>query len=242
MKSVHPDDAAASRELVVLVSGRSIELNALGQRLASAGARVTPFPDADAPPPVADVVICDLASDGALARVEAYWQQVADARPSLITLGSARQDISEGQSGVLAQARQRYPRPLDIQVISEEILGAARQPRPSTKVPQSAELSYAPPRARSSRAPRLSAPAPLAPDSVPGSQAISAGPPRVDDAAVASQKFGPPALEHSVVSPELETLLAEAERRVQAQISVQTEATASTPPNGASIQIGRAHV
>jgi hypothetical protein len=242
MKSVHPDDAAASRELVVMVSGRSIELNALAQRLAAAGARVIPLLDGagDAPEPSADFVICDLASDGALARLETVWSSPVDPKPGLVTLGSSRGEPSETQAQLLSQARQRYPRPLDIQSISEAILGVLRQPRPSNRAPQSgAELSYGPLKTRSSRAPRLAAPPPGAaepslsthPASIPG---LSPG---EELAPPASQKLGAPALEHSVVSPELETLLAEAERRVHAQIAVQNEPVASTPPNGAGARL-----
>jgi hypothetical protein len=240
MKSVHPDDAAAAaRELVVVVSGRSIELNALALRLGAAGATVALLDEATPGTSAlgADFVICDLASDGALAKVEHYWQSAGEPRPTLVTLGSPRSDLSEGQTGMLSQARQRYPRPLDIQTISEEILGALRQPRPSTRLPQSgAELSYASTRPRSSRAPRLSAP-PLesGPSSHPGSVSLAAA--GEEPAAVASQRLGAPALEHSVVSAELETLLAEAERRVQAQIAVSNEQLPTTPPNGASIRL-----
>ncbi|HWO09893.1 MAG TPA: hypothetical protein VNN80_10450, partial [Polyangiaceae bacterium] len=63
MKSVHPDDAAAPRELLVVVSGRSIELNALAQRLSAAGAMVGALPEVPAEPAalVVDLVVCDLA-------------------------------------------------------------------------------------------------------------------------------------------------------------------------------------
>lgn len=242
VKSVHPDDGAASRELVVMVSGRSIELNALAQRLASAGARVAALQDAagDLPEPSADFVICDLASDGALARLEAFWSSPAEAKPGLVTLGSPRSEPSEAQARLLAQARQRYPRPLDIQSISEAILGVLRQPRPSNRAPQSAgELSYSPLKTRSSRAPRLAAPPQLPVEPSPSSHQGSVAPPSPGEelAPPASQKLAGPALEHSVVSPELETLLAEAERRVQAQIAVQNEPVASTPPNGASTRL-----
>jgi hypothetical protein len=240
MKSVHPDDAAATRELVVMVSGRSIELNALAHRLGAAGATVSLLDDGPSPPPAlgADFVICDLASDGALATLEHFWSSATEPRPALVTLGSPRSDVSEGQAGVLSQARQRYPRPLDIQAIGAQILGALRQPRPSTRIPQSgAELSYGGPRARSSRAPRLSAPPPESmPSSHPASVVVA--PVTGDEpVAIASQRLGPPALEHSVVSPELETLLAEAERRVQAQTTVAIEPPPTTPPNGASIRL-----
>lgn len=238
MKSVHPDDTAATRELVVMVSGRSIELNALALRLGAAGATVAPLEDAASAPSTvsADFVICDLASDGALSKVEQYWQVAAEPRPALVALGSPRHELSDGQAGVLSQARQRYPRPLDIQTISEEILGALRQPRPSTRLPPTgAELSYASPRARSSRAPRLSVP-PV--DEMPSSHPSTAAPRAAgDEPAVTSQRLGPPALEHSVVSPELETLLAEAERRVQAQVTAANEPPPTTPPYGGSIRL-----
>jgi len=242
MKSVHPDDAAASRALVVMVSGRSIELNALAQRLATSGARVGPLHDdaSDAAEVTADFVICDLASDGALAKLEAFWAGPTDPKPGLVTLGSPRSEPSEAQARLLSQARQRYPRPLDIQSISEELLGALRQPRASTRVPQSGpELSYSPLKTRSSRAPRL-APAPAAPlEASPSTHpaSIAAASPPDEIGPPASQKLSPPALEHSVVSPELEALLADAERRVQAQIAVQNEPVASTPPNGSNTRL-----
>jgi hypothetical protein len=236
MKSVHPDDGAASRELLVMVSGRSIELNALAHRLGAAGAKVAPLRDgATEVPAAADFVICDLASDGALSSLEEFWRSAPDPPPGLVTLGSPRSDLSEAQASLLSQARQRYPRPLDIQTISENILGALRQPRPSTRISQSnSELSYGPGRTRSSRAPRLAPPEPALPSHSP-----SMPPPAAPDesASPASQKLGPPALEHSVVSPELESLLAEAERRVQAQITVQNEPAASAPANGASARL-----
>lgn len=241
MKSVHPDDAAVSRELVVMVSGRSIELNALAQRLAAAGARVGPLNEAarDAAELNADIVICDLASEGALTRLEAFWAGPADARPGLVTLGSLRGEPSEAQVHLLSQARQRYPRPLDIQTISADILGALQKPRPSTRAASGAELSYAPLKPRSSRAPRLSAPPSLPAEPSPAAPAPSVALPAPGDdiAPPASQKLAAPALEHSVVSPELETLLAEAERRVQAQTAVQNEPVLSTPPNGSAARL-----
>jgi hypothetical protein len=243
MKSVHPDDAAASRGLVVLVSGRSIELNALAQRLGAAGATVARLRDgaSELSGTAPDFVICDLASDGALSKLEEFWGDAAEPRPGLVTLGSPRSDLSEAQLILLAQARQRYPRPLDIQSISLEILGALRQPRPSTRTPQSnTELSYAPGRPRSSRAPRLATTPPVVPtqEPAPSTHTVSMPPPALDDSAPpASQKLGPPALEHSVVSPELESLLAEAERRVQAQISLQNDAVASTPADAGGTRL-----
>ena len=76
MKSAHPDDSAASGELVILISGSSIELNALKLRLESAGARVMSLPEAptlEAGAALGDLLVCDLASDGALAAVQRLW-------------------------------------------------------------------------------------------------------------------------------------------------------------------------
>jgi hypothetical protein len=242
MKSVHPDDAAASRELVVMVSGRSIELNALAQRLGAGGAKVAPLHDgaSESAPNAADFVICDLASRGALATLEEFWSSASDPRPGLITLGSPREELSEAQASVLAQARQRYRRPLDIQAISEDILGALREPRLPLRPPQSnGELTHSPPvRTRSSRAPRLAPPL-VVPEPPPAIHAVLAPVPLPHEDVVppASQKLGTPALEHSVVSPELENLLAEAERRVQAQVTLLNEPAASTPPNAGSMRL-----
>lgn len=237
MKSVHPDDPVTSRALVVMVSGSSIELNALAQRLGAAGASVAPLGDrtSDVAALAADFVICDLASDGALSRLDEFWSSTPEPRPSLVTLGSARGDISQGQAQLIAQARQRYPRPLDIQTISDEILGALRRSRPSMRGPQSSgELSYAPSRGRSSRAPRLAS---AAPEPAPSTHPAPVPQPVLDESAPHSQKLAPAALEHSVVSPELETLLAEAERRVQAQIAVQSEPAVTPPTNGGSMRL-----
>ena len=239
MKSVHPDDAAAPRELVVVVSGRSIELNALAQRLAAAGASVTPLAagSADAAPLAADLVIIDLASDGALALLESPWQATAEPRPMLVLLGSPRQPTPAALASLLTAARRRYPRPLDIQLITEELLGSLQQPRASVRPPASGELSHVHGERRSNRPSRVSAPAaasaePGEPSAHPG--ATLGGP---EDLPAGSQRLGAPALEHSVMSPELETLLAEAERRVQAQVSMQQEPAASTPPNGANVRL-----
>src|SRR4029450_783820 len=99
MKSVLPDDAAVSRELVVMVSGRSIELHALVQRLSAAGAQVAPLHGgATELPGAAEFVICDLASEGALSKLEEFWQSAPEPRPTLVTLGSPRSEPSETQA------------------------------------------------------------------------------------------------------------------------------------------------
>jgi hypothetical protein len=236
MKSVHPDDAAAPRELVVVVSGRSIELNALSQRLAAAGAVVTPLgAGSEVAPLAADLVVVDLASDGALSLLEPPWQLTPEPRPLLVLLGSPRQPPPDALASLLAAARRRYPRPLDIQLITEELLGSLQQPRASVRPPPSGELGHTGDR-RSNRPSRVSATTasaePGEPSAAPGA---ALGAP--EDLPAGSQRLGAPALEHSVMSPELETLLAEAERRVQAQVSLQQEPAASTPPNGANVRL-----
>jgi hypothetical protein len=239
MKSAHPEDAA-SGELLVMVSGASIELKALGLRLERAGARVVPIPSdgrVDESAPVPDLLVCDLASDGALAAVERCWSASLNAvRPQLIALGTPRGDVSEAGQALLAQARHRFRRPLDIQGVAQEVLGLSRQPRPSTRA-ASGELPYASVKARSSRAPKLSLPplADVAPSSHPSSSPAALV---VDDPVGAqSRPLASPPLEHSVISAELETLLAEAERRVQAQVVMQSDPLGSNPPNGSSGQL-----
>lgn len=238
MKSAHPDDAAVSGELVVLISGSSIELNALKLRLEAARARVLPLPDEPTLEPGAslgDLLICDLASDGALAAVERLWNGTPEeSRPLLVALGSPRGSVPGHLQELLAQARQRFRRPLDIGSIAMEVLGMTRQPRPSTRLSAPGELvAYSPLKGRSSRAPKPSAPAAdVGPSSHP-----SSGPSILlaeDPVAPHSRQLSSPALEHSVISAELETLLAEAERRVQAQVVVQLEPIASSPPQSAS--------
>jgi DnaJ-like protein/uncharacterized protein DUF4388 len=239
MKSVHPDDGAAPRELVVVVSGRSIELNALAQRLAAAGAVVAPLASgaAEGAPLAADLVVCDLASDQALALLEQPWQATPEPRPVLVLLGSPRQPLPDSLASLLGAARRRYPRPLDIQLISDELLGALQQPKPSARPPQSGDLSHGPGERRSNRPSRVSAPA--AASAAPGEPSLppAGGHGAPEDLPAGSQRLGAPALEHSVMSPELETLLAEAERRVQAQVSMHQEPAASTPPNGVNARL-----
>lgn len=240
MKSAHPDEVAVGSDFLVLVSGASIEMRALVGRLEAAGAKVEALPEGTALDPAmpgANLVLCDLASDGALALVDQYYTgRPGDAPPHLITLGSPRGDLSEPEAALLARARHRFRRPLDIQGVVDGVLGTLRQPRVSTRAPQSqGELSLASLKPRSSQAPRLSVPSSSerAPSSQPSSRP-SVIPP---EDAVAVRQSASPAPEHSVVSAELETLLAEAERRVQAQFAVKRDAIPSAPPNG-----GTAHL
>jgi hypothetical protein len=239
MKSAHPEDAAAPGEFSVMLSGSSIELKALALRLESAGAKLMPLPEdmtLDGSVPLPQLVVCDLASQGALLALERFYgDSVPETQPHLVALGSPRGEISEPHAALLARARHRFRRPLDIQAITEQVLATLRQPRPSTRVPQSqGELIFSPLKSRSSRAPRLSIP-------TPAITTTASHPPGMDVAvpeeAAHSRQLQSPALEHSVVSPELESLLAEAERRVHAQVSPNKEPVRSTPPNGAKARL-----
>lgn len=233
MKSAHPDDAATSGELLVVLSGASIELNALKTHLEKAGAKVHHLGSGGALEPSAGraLLVCDLASHGALGHAEHYYASLAeDVRPQLelIALGNPRSDLSEAETALLGRARQRYRRPLDVQSIAEDVLSMLREPRPSIRPQSQADRGgLGAMRPRSSQSPRISAPAPDAsPSSQPSSSASGLG---TEEPAVVRQS-GAPAPEHSILSPELETLLAEAERRVQSQIALQTEAAGSGPP------------
>ncbi|MEY2934393.1 MAG: hypothetical protein RL033_5142, partial [Pseudomonadota bacterium] len=119
--------------------------------------------------------------------------------------------------------------------IADRVSALLRQPRPSRSPASQREVSLAPLKPRPSQLPRLSAP-PRA-DGPPSSSARPSAPPPEELAPVASRQLGGSGAEHSVVSPELETLLAEAERRVQAQISTQGESVGSSPPESASAHL-----
>jgi hypothetical protein len=243
MKSAHPEDAAAAPgELSVMLSGSSIELKALAARLEAAGATLLPIPEdmsVETAAPLPEAVLCDLASAGALDVVERFYATAPrELQPPLIALGTPRGSVSDVHAALLLRARYRFRRPLDIHAIADEVLGMLRQPRPSIRGPQSqAELAFASVRARSQRAPRQSAPA--AADLAPSSHPSSGPGALMPEEAVGAQSrhLASPALEHSVVSPELETLLAEAERRVHAQIELRNEPLRSTPPNGANARL-----
>jgi hypothetical protein len=242
MKSGHPEEAAAPGDLLVMVSGTSIELKALLVRLESGGVRTLPLgegPSSDTTSATLPrLVICDLASEGALAAVAQFYARVPDPGPPLVTLGSARGEVSDPESVLLAAALERYRRPLDVQAIAEKLGSVLRQPRAS-RVPQSQrEVTLAPLKPRQSQGPRLSSPPRV--DGPPSSSSSASRPsvPAPEELGpVPSRQLGNPGAEHSVVSPELETLLAEAERRVQAQISVQGGAMGSAPPEAASAHL-----
>lgn len=236
MKSGHPEEAAPQGELLVVVSGTSIELKALLGRLQGTGVRTLTLDETNADESMAAVprlVVCDLASEGVLPQLHRYYAHAAEPKPLLITLGSPRGTPSEQEAALLASGVERYRRPLDVQAIADRISALLRQPRPSRSPASQREISLAPLKPRPSQLPRLSA-APRADGPPPSSSGRASGPPPEELAPVASRPVAGAGAEHSVVSPELETLLAEAERRVQAQISTQGEALGSSPPESGS--------
>src|SRR4051812_6526651 len=162
MKSGHPEEAAPQGELLVLVSGTSIELKALQLRLESRGVRLLPLSEgmnADASStPSPRLVICDLASDGALAALGQFYARVQEPAPPLVTLGSARATASEAETALLATAIERYRRPLDVQAIADKLSSVLRQPRASRSPQSQREVTLAPLKPRSSQGPRLSVP------------------------------------------------------------------------------------
>ncbi len=235
MKSGHPEEPAPQGELLVLVSGTSIELKALLARLQGAGVRTLGLEEAgaDGAAPLPRLVLCDLASDGVLPQLQRYYATGAEPGPLLVTLGSPRGTPSEAEATLLASAVESYRRPLDVQAIAERVSTLLKQARPSRSPASHREVSLAPLKPRASQLPRLSA-APRADGPPPSSSARPSAPTPEELAPVPSRQPGPSGAEHSVVSPELETLLAEAERRVQAQISMQGEAVGSSPPESAT--------
>jgi hypothetical protein len=243
MKSGHPEEAAPQGDLLVMVSGTSIELKALLLRLETRGVRCVPLGDGaggdTGAAQLPRLVVCDLASDGALGAVAQFYARTPEPSPPWVALGTPRGTLTEGESTLLSGALERYRRPLDVQVISEKLAAVLRQPRAS-RAPQSQpqrDVTLAPLKPRPSQGARLSVPPRLEgpPSSAPASRQSAPAPEEL--APVPSRQLGSPGPEHSVVSPELETLLAEAERRVQAQISMQGGAVGSSPPEAATAHL-----
>lgn len=217
-----------------MVSGSSIELKAMSTRLEKAGAKVLQLETLDGaePSPIPALLLCDIARDGALAGAERFYSALpaeARERVEVVALGTARAELSDSEAALLAKARHRYRRPIDVQGLSDEILRRLRQPRPSVRPQSQADipLSLKP---RSTQSPKSSLP-PL--ESAPSSHPSSA-PVVAPDEPLSGRQSAAPAPEHSTVSPELETLLAEAERRVQSQIAMQSDPLGSAPPQQAA--------
>ena len=223
-----------------MVSGTSIELKAIAGRLEKAGATVSfvnSLPGAESHL-VPSLFLVDLACDGAFAAIERQYAAVpeeARAFLALVAIGTPRSELTESPSVLLGRAGHRYRRPLDVQGTAEEVLRTLHQPRPSVRSQSQVDLGLGSLKPRSTQAPRISVPPPVesGPSSHPSSSASELAP----GEALASRQSAAPAPEHSIVSPELESLLAEAERRVQAQIAVQSDPQGSAPP-----QIGAEHL
>ncbi len=244
MKSGHPEEAAPPGDLLVMVSGTSIELKALLLRLETRGVRCVQIAEGAASDTTSAqlprLVLCDLASEGALDAVAQFYAKTPEPGPPWVALGTPRGTLSDGENALLAGALERYRRPLDVQAIAEKLAAVLRQPRAS-RAPQSQpqrEVTLAPLKPRASQGPRLSVPPRVEggpPSSAPASRQSAPAPEEL--APVPSRQLGGAGAEHSVVSPELETLLAEAERRVQAQISMQGGAVGSSPPEAATAHL-----
>jgi hypothetical protein len=166
-----------------------------------------------------------------------FYARVHEPAPPLVTLGTPRATLSEAETALLSKALERYRRPLDVQAIAEKLASVLRQPRASRSPQSQREVALTPLKPRSSPGPRLSMPPRLdgPPSSAPMSRPSSPAPDEL--IAVPSRPLASPGTEHSAVSPELETLLAEAERRVQGQISMQGGAVGSAPPESASAHL-----
>ena len=155
MKSGHPEEAAPQGELLVMVGGTSIELKALLGRLEGTGVRTLALDEAiagDGAVALPRLVVCDLASEGALAQLQRYYARAAEPPPLLVTLGSPRGTPSELEAALLASAVERYRRPLDVQAIADRLSALLRQPRPSRSPASQRELSLAPLKPRPSPA------------------------------------------------------------------------------------------
>lgn len=238
MQSGPPSDGAHLSRRAVAALGSSIELRAVVRRLREAGVRVfTPGTDAAPDGEPAQVVLCDLASQGAVSALARYQAELApEARkPTLVTLGSPAEAPESAAENPPWESDQNYPRPVDVVQLSEEMARLLAAPlEPSHPPPSQRGPSVPAGTTLAGQGPRLS-PAPSAPR-VPISSLPIPAPPRGPEGAPSSRDpaaatVPPPeagqGVEHSAVSPELRNLLAEAERRVQAQARVENETAKS---------------
>lgn len=234
MDSVPPDDPSPTREPLIVAGGKSIELGALIGRLKQTGVRVVPlsssseYEQARALQP--DLLVWDMATPGLLDCLEALLAAAssnADGRlpPELIALGTPPSGAPPEAVTFMGRAVRHFRRPLDVQAVAEAV--RARLFRPKSLAPGSKAPSQQP----SGFGARISLPA-LPHDLEVVVSAGSVSPPVPDEpVGVPSRQFSSSAgSEHSVVSPELASLLAEAESRVDAQIALEAHAGASQPP------------
>jgi hypothetical protein len=223
MDSVPPDDTSHAREPLIVAGGKSIELGALITRLTHAGIRVVPLRSADeyeqARALQPDLVVWDMATPGLLTCLEAMIGGAAngDGRPppELIALGSAPLGAPAEAEAFTGRAIRHFRRPLDVQVVADAV--RARLFRPKSHTPPSKAPSQ---NAAALGASRISLPAlPLDVEVVVSSSNASAPP--EDSPVIPSRQLSTSGSEHSVVSPELASLLAEAESRVETQMALE---------------------
>ncbi|MET0411637.1 MAG: hypothetical protein ABW217_10085, partial [Polyangiaceae bacterium] len=232
MDSVPPDDPSHAREPLLVAGGKSIELGALIGRLKQTGVRVVPLSSSDeyenARALQPDLLLWDMATPGLLDCLEAMLGETAsngDGRlpPELIALGTPPSGAPPEAIAYMGRAIRHFRRPIDVQAVADAV--RARLFRPKSIAPGSKAPSQHP----SARAGRISLPA--LPHDVEVVLSTSPSLPAPEEpVGVPSRQLSTSASEHSVVSPELASLLAEAESRVEAQIALEAHAGASQPP------------
>jgi hypothetical protein len=232
MDSVPPDDPSHAREPLLVAGGKSIELGALIGRLKQTGVRVVPLSSSDeyenARALQPDLVLWDMATPGLLDCLEAMLGATAgngDGRlpPELIALGTPPSGAPPEAVAYMGRAIRHFRRPIDVQAVADAV--RARLFRPKSTAPGSKAPSQHP----SGRGGRLSLPA--LPHDVEVVVSTSPSLPAPEEpAGIPSRQLSTSGSEHSVVSPELASLLAEAESRVEAQMALEAHAGASQPP------------
>jgi hypothetical protein len=234
MDTVPPDDPSRAREPLIVAGGKSIELGALINRLKHSGIRVVPLSSAadyeQARALQPDLLVWDMATPGLLDCLQGMISVAlanGDGRPppELIALGSAPAEVLEAEA-FMGRAIRHFRRPLDVQVVAEAV--RARLFRPKSFAPPSKTPSQSSPPAALGT--RMSLPAlPPEVELVVGSG--SAPPPALDEGpSVPSRHLSTSGSEHSVVSPELASLLAEAETRIETQIALEAHDNLREPP------------
>jgi hypothetical protein len=125
----------------------------------------------------------------------------------------------------MGRAIRHFRRPLDVQAVADAV--RARLFRPKSIAPGSKAPSQHP---SGGLGARMSLPALPGDIEVVVSAASASVPALEEPAGVPSRQLSSSGSEHSVVSPELASLLAEAESRVEAQIALEAHVGASQPP------------
>lgn len=229
MDSAPPDDAAHAREPLIVAGGRSIELGAVVARLTHSGIRVVPLSCAEdfehARSLAPDLLLWDLAAVGSLGWLGSLLvapRSNGDEHPppELIALGTPPEEARGDAELLLTRAVHHFRRPLDIQAVAEAV--RMQLFRPKSVAPPSKSPSFSP-----VGVPRVSLPAVSNEAEVSGAASTSLPP---EEVGAASRHLSASGSEHSVVSPELMSLLAEAESRVEAQIALEAHQNEHAPP------------